>query len=338
MDNQRHRSFVTIWTVLGGSLTIGILFITFRGIELERFVHILQKAALGWILVLFLVMPAEQLVRGWKWRQILFDIHPVSSLKLFGAVMAGYFANMVAPVGVSPLVRAWLIARKEGLKVSTVLVTTAIERFVDGMVFAVLVGILIAVYVLPDMDGNLRIGLSAAAGGSFLLFFGLFIFLFHAKSRITDKQTFLGRTLSKFEERFFKRLSGLTTGIAKGIVWPKSAARGAGVVSASILMKMISMTHFLWAGLAFGIVLGGLDYLFIMVFSGFSMIITRFVRVPGGGVIGSAIALKMLGIPDEEVLTMVALVHAASVVTTVAVGAPTLWYGGLRISEIRQSI
>ncbi len=327
-----------VWTILASTVTIGVLFITFRGIEPVRFVYILQKADWVWILILFLVMPVEQLVRGWKWRQILFDIHPVSSLRLFGAVMVGYFANMVVPVGVSPLVRAWLVARKEGLKISTVLVTTAIERFVDGIVFSILVGILIALYALPDMDGNLRIGLSAAAGGSFFLFLGLFIFLFRAKSGIERQHTFLGRTLSRLEKRFSKHLSGLATGIAEGIVWPKSVARGVGVISASILMKVISVTHFLWAGLAFGLVLGGLDYLFVMIFSGFSLIITRFVRVPGGGVIGSAIALKMLGIPDEEVLSMVALVHAASVTTTVGFGAPMLWYSGLKVSTIRQSI
>lgn len=338
MDNQRRGSFATIWTILASALTLGVLFFTFRGIDAERFAHILQKAAWIWILVLILVMPMEQLVRGWKWRQILIDIRPVSSLRLFGAVMAGYFANMVVPVGVSPLVRAWLVARKEELEVSTVLVTTAIERFVDGIVFAVLVGILIALYALPDMNGNLRIGLSIAASGSFFLFAGLFVFLFRAKSKIAGQQNILGRMLSRLEKRFSKHLSGLATGISEGIVWPNSIARGVGIVSASILMKVISLTHFLWAGLAFGIVLGGFDYLFVMIFSGFSLILTRFVRVPGGGLVGSAIALKMLGIPDEEVLTMVALVHTVSVATTVAVGAPVLWYDGLKISAIRQSV
>jgi len=336
--DQRRNSFTAIWTILATAFSIGVLFITFRGIEPERFIYILQKATWIWVLALFLIMPVEQLVRGWKWRQILIDIHPVSSLRLFGAVMAGYFANMIVPIGISPLVRAWLVARKEGLKTSTVLVTTAIERFVDGIVFAVLVGILIAVYTLPNMDGNLRFGLTAAAGGSFFLFLGLFIFLFRTKSEIENRLTFIGRTLAKLEKRFSKHLSGLAVGIAEGIVWPASVARGVGIVTASILMKVISVTHFLWAGLAFGITLGAFDYLFVMVFSGFSMIITRFVRVPGGGVIGSALALKILGVPDEEIVTMVALVHVASVATTVGFGAPILWYDGLKISTIRRSI
>ncbi len=72
--------------------------------------------------------------------------------------------------------------------------------------------------------------------------------------------------------------------MAEGVIWPKSRLRGAGVIVAGVVMKLISTTHFLWAGLA--------------------MIITRFVRLPGGGVIGSAFALKLLGLADEEALTV----------------------------------
>jgi hypothetical protein len=102
-------------------------------------------------------------------------------------------------------------------------------------------------------------------------------------------------------------------------------------------MKAISASHFLWAGLAFGVTLGTIDYLFVMIFSGFSMIITRFVRIPGGGVIGSAIALKLLDVPNEEVLTMVTLVHATAIITTIVIGAPVLWKSRLRLSALKFS-
>lgn len=334
---KKNRGTVC-WSVFAAFLSMGILVMGFRHLDLNRLPEVLRRADTVWIIALAISIPLEQVLRGWKWRQILYDIHPVATFRLFGAVMAGYFANMIVPVGVSPLVRAWLVARVEGMRMTTVLVTTAIERFVDGIVFAVLVGILITFAALPAIEGNLRLGMITAGGGSLLLFAGLFTALFVLKTKLTDSEFFLGRAIGWLEKAFGSRFAGLGQGMVEGITWPKSRLRGVGVVLASVGMKLISTTHFLWAGLAFGIVLSPFDYLFIMVFSGFALIITRFVRMPGGGVIGSAFALKILGIANEEALTMVLVVHAFSLILTAVFGAASLWKNGLTVLNLRQDL
>jgi glycosyltransferase 2 family protein len=319
-------------------ITIGVFYVVFRNLDIDRLTGVLLKVDGIWLVALAISIPLEQILRGWKWRQILFDIRPVGTFRLFGAVMAGYFANMIVPVGVSPFVRAWLVARLEGLKISTVLLTTAIERFVDGIVFAILVGILIAFATLPASEGNLRLGMITAGGGSFLLFSGLFVVLFAFKKHLFDTTSMVGRSFARLEQAFGGKLSGLGNGMAQGITWPKSHGRGAGVILASIGMKVISTTHFLWAGLAIGILLAPFEYLFIMVFSGFALIISRFIRLPGGGVIGSALALKLLGIADEEALTMVLLVHTASLSLTAGIGIIALWKSGLTVMTLGQDL
>ncbi len=162
-----------LWTTIAALLAIGVLFVVFRNFDVGRLSDILLGAEPLWLLALAISIPIEQVLRGWKWRQILFDIRPVGTLRLFSAVMVGYFANMMIPIGLSPLVRAWLIARLESLKISTVLLTTAIERFVDGIVFAVLVGVLVIFAVLPETEGNLRLGLMVAGISSLVLFTAL---------------------------------------------------------------------------------------------------------------------------------------------------------------------
>ena len=89
---------------------------------------------------------------------------------------------------------------------------------------------------------------------------------------------------------------------------------------ASIAMKIVAASHFLWAGLAVGIVLSVVDYLFLMVFAGFALVLARFVRVPGGFVIGSGFALKLLGVPDEQALAMIFFNHVLSIVLVVGLG------------------
>ena len=51
---------------------------------------------------------------------------------------------------------------------------------------------------------------------------------------------------------------------------------------ASVVIKLIALTHILWAGLAFGVVLRPADYVFLLVFLGFRIILTRFARILGG--------------------------------------------------------
>jgi len=330
-------SRATLWTTIAALLATGVLYFAFRHLDVGRLANILLEAEPIWLLALAISIPIEQVLRGWKWRQILYDIRPVGTLTLFKAVMVGYFANMMVPIGLSPLVRAWLIARLEALKISTVLLTTAIERLVDGIIFAVLVGILVMFAVLPETEGNLRLALMVAGSGSLVLFTGLIAGLFLLKNHLIDSNSVVGRFVAWLETLFGGRLAGIGLGMAEGIIWPKSRWRGAGIILASIAMKMISTTHFLWVGLVFGILLSPFDYLFIMVVTGFALIVSRFVRVPGGGIIGSAFALKLLGIADEEALTMVLVVHTSVMAMVAVIGAIAMWKSGLTVLEIRHA-
>jgi hypothetical protein len=334
---NRRSPIAILWSIIAAMVAVGVLFFAFRDLDLGRLPSVLLGAEPIWLLALAVSIPLEQLLRGWKWRQILFDIRPVGSLRLFSAVMVGYFANMIIPIGLSPLVRAWLIAGLEGLKISTVLVTTAIERFVDGIVFAIIVGILVIFATLPAADGDLRLGMMVAGGGSLVLFGGLFGGLFLIKRHLVAAESIVGRIIAWFERAFNGRFAGIGHGLSAGITWPKSRWRGLAVILASIGMKITSTTHFMWAGLVFGILLSPFDYLFIMVISGFALIISRFIRVPGGSMIGSAFALKLLAIADEEALTMVLAVHSSVIIMIAGIGAIAMWKSGLTVLKLRQA-
>lgn len=318
--------------------TLGALAWVFRGTDSQKFVSLVRQSDLLWILLLLASIPAEQLVRGWKWRQLLFDLKPVGSLRLFGAVVAGYFANIVIPIGVSPFVRSWLVARLEGLRFATVVMTTAIERFVDGVVFAGIVMIVAVGAVLPKTDGDLKTGLALASLAGFAVFWGLLAFLFAGKRSLLKPNSRVRGLAGRMEDRFGRRFAGLTDALTGGIIWPRSWWRAFAVVLASVAMKAISVTHFLWAGLAVGVALRPFDYLFLMVFAGFALILTRFIRIPGGFVIGSAYGLKLLAVPDEEALAMVLLVHLSSLVVTIGFGALSLWLLGIKVQDVREAV
>ncbi|MHA1598945.1 MAG: lysylphosphatidylglycerol synthase transmembrane domain-containing protein [Alphaproteobacteria bacterium] len=337
-DAPANGTLRWLWLIVATAIAGGVLVFWFRNLDLQRLQVVFRGTGWWWVIPLIISTPLEQIVRGFKWRQILYDIRPVGTLHLFGAVMAGYFANMIVPLGISPFVRAWLVARAENLKAATVLLTSTVERFVDGAVFACLIGVLVVFSTLPATQGNLLAGLLAAAVAVLVLSMGVLIGLFVAKRRLDDDSHFLSESLQWLEDKAGGRLPGLGSAVAAGIVWPHDRGRRVAVVAASVVMKMISATHFLWAGLAIGVLLAPFDYLFLLIFGGVALVVSRFIRIPGGFVIGSAFALNMLGVADEEALVMVLLVHVMSMAVTSVVGALAFWNSGVTISDVRRSL
>jgi len=67
-----------------------------------------------------------------------------------------------------------------------------------------------------------------------------------------------------------------------------------GMALASIVVKIIATASFWWAGPAVGNTLSVPNYLFLMVFAGFALALARFVRLPGGFVIGSGFDSRCL--------------------------------------------
>ncbi len=282
-----------------------------------------------------LAIAFEQLVRAWKWHQLLHEIRPIRTLRLFGAIMAGYFANFLIPLGISPIVRSWLVARLEVLRVGTVLATAAIDRLVDGVIFTGFVAFAFGFAVFPDPDGDIRLGLVVGGVGSLVLFALLLFVLARWKRRAGYPEGWTTRLGARLPARIASPTKGFLQSFAQGIVWPDEIWRGVGIIIASIGIKLVAMTHFLWAGLAFGVVLRPAEYVFLLVFLGFLIILTRLARIPGGFLVGGVFALDLLGVAEEQGLAMVLLVHFASLLTVSSIGAFALWRNGVAIADLR---
>jgi uncharacterized membrane protein YbhN (UPF0104 family) len=336
LSKTRHGLFIRwILPALGAAIAIAMLFWLYRDLDFDRFLTAVTNSRVGWLGALVGTILLEQLTRAWKWRQILFDLKPISSIRLFGAILAGYGVAILVPLGISPLVRSWLIARLEGLRWAGVLMTSAVERFLDGIVFALFAGLVALAGNFPEMDGDVRFGLAVGGGLNLVLFSVLLAILFMGRAPLNRDAATLSRLIDWLAARGGARLDGLRPAIRQGIVWPRSRPRQAGAVLASVVMKIIAATHFLWAGLAVGVVLAPFDYLFLMVFAGFALVLARFIRVPGGFVIGSGFALSVLGVPDDKALAMILFTHIITIILMVGPGLLFLWLSGINIRDAR---
>ena len=302
-------------------------------IDLDRLLRVVADADMAYLLLLPPVIAAEQLMRAWKWRQLLHGIRPIHTLRLFAAIMAGYFASVVVPLGVGPLVRSWLVARRESLTVAAVLATAAIDRIVDGVIFSGFVAVALVFAAAPD--GNIRLGLTVAGGGSLVLFALVLALLARFKTGVVGEGNPVMSLIGRLPARMADPVKRFLRAFATGILWPRSHVRGAGILLAAMAMKMAALTHFLWAGLAFGVALRPADYLFLMVFLGFLHILIHFARIPGGFVLGAIFALDLLGVAEEQALAMAVAVQAASMLTVTAIGAVAFWRSGVALDDLR---
>lgn len=289
------------------------------------------------LLLVPIAIAAEQLVRAWKWRQILHPLRAVPTLRLFGAIMVGYLGNLLIPFGVSPIVRSWLIARLEALKFSAVLASVAIDRLIDGVVFTALVAAVLAYAAFPDPRGDIRLGLVIGGIGSFALFALLLVLLARYKRDVEDAGSRIMRLAGRLPVRVAERARALLRSFAQGIVWPNEPWRRVAVVLASVVIKLIAATHFLWAGLAFGVVLRPVEYLFLIVFLGFIVILTHFARIAGGFIMGAVFALGLFGIEAEQAVAMTLVVQVASLATVAGIGAFALWRHGFTLGDLQRA-
>ncbi len=323
------------WTFGGVAIGLAAFAWVVARIDHARLVDVAGRADMAFVAMVPLAVAAEQLMRAVKWRQLLYRLRPIGTFRLFGAIMAGYFTNLMVPVGLSPIVRSWLVARLEALTLGAVLATAAIDRLVDGLVFTGFVAVALAAAAFPDPDGRIRLGLFIGGAASFALFAFFGFALARFKRRAGDPASLIARLADRLPARFARPAKRALGSFAEGIVWPREIGRGLAIVAASIVIKLIALTYFLWAGLAFGLMLRPADYVFLMVFLGFLIIISRLVRIPGGFFLGAIFALDLLGVADETALAMVLLVQVSSVLAIASIGGIALWRSGISLDDMK---
>ncbi len=189
------------WSIGGAAIGAVVLVWAFSRVDYGRMRQVAAQADIAFLVLVPLAIALEQLVRAWKWRQLLYAIQPVGTLRLFGAIMAGYFANLLVPLGLSPIIRSWLVARLESLKMSAVLATAAIDRLVDGLIFTGFVAVAVTFAVFPDPDGDIRLGLIVGGVGSFGLFTCLWVALARYKRWVSSPDAWIPRIADRLPVR-----------------------------------------------------------------------------------------------------------------------------------------
>jgi len=318
--------------VAGGAFAAGAFYWLLRGLDFARFFALLAQASVPLVLLVPASILLEQWLRAWKWRQVLWDLRQVPAWRLFQATMAGYIPGMLIGFGSSMLARSWLVARRSTAATSTVLATTAVDRFIDLLAFAVLVGLAAALVALP----NSHAALLRALHWSGALLLALAFLAFAALS--VARRGGLQRLSAICPRAIRNAVHGALADFALGITWPRSRLRRVAIIAAALLVKAVAATQYLWAGLAFDVRLAFGDYLFLTAFFGTLVVVAFFVRVPGSGLLASMFALEVLGVPKAQALAITVTVVSSYMLTVVIAGGAALISEGVSPARLRAAL
>ena len=146
MTAPRRRIPNWLPQLLGYSVSAGCLIWVLHGYPLGELGPTLRALDYRWVLLAVIADLAVYVVHGWRWTTLL---EPVARLGLWRTVQAvyiGLFANEVLPLRTGELIRCYLLAHWNDLRLSLSFASAGVERIIDG-IWIVLTFLITATFV-----------------------------------------------------------------------------------------------------------------------------------------------------------------------------------------------
>jgi uncharacterized protein (TIRG00374 family) len=317
-------------TVLIAVLTGGLLWMFFRNIDLAQAWHAVTRARLDLIAAAVVATFVTYVLRASRWLVLLKPIGDAQFRTAFRATVIGFAATFLLPGRVGEVLRPYLLARREGLKVSSSFATVIVERVLDMATVLLLFAVALFLSGI-DVGGEVRTAGVLAAVAAMAALGILFVFAGHPE-RLGRLAGRLGRWLPT---RAAEALAYVVQTFAEGLAVMRSPGHLAlaGVWSLCV-----------WLSIAVGIWLTSLAFGLVVPFIG-SFIIVGYlavgVSVPTPGGAGGfhyfyLIALTQFFGADTDVAAAAAIVlHAVSFVPVTIVGLSFMWQDGLTLGRLQ---
>lgn len=329
--NTPPRRFRIKWhTVIIAVLTIGLLWMFFRNIDLRETWEAIKRAHAGLILLAVLVTLQTYLIRAWRWQALLKPIGHARFRTAFRTTVIGFTATFLLPARIGEILRPFLLARQEGMKATATFATVLVERVLDMTTVLLMFAIALpmsGVDVGREAEVAGQVAAAVAVGAMALLF----VFAGHPE-RLGRLAARLGRWLPA---RVANALAQLVQTFAEGLAVMRSPAHLAVAAFWSVP---------LWVSIAFGIWLTSHAFDLTLPFIG-SFIVVGYlavgVSVPTPGGAGGfhyfyLVALTHFFGANADVAAAAAIVlHAVSFVPVAILGLLFMWQDGLTLGGLK---
>jgi len=145
------RTFdVKFW--LGIGISVFFMAMLFRKIDFHQLGAALRIVDYRYIALAVAFTFMSYFLRAVRWRYLLISEKDIPLSSLYPATIIGYMANNILPARLGEFVRAYVLARREGLDTPAVFASLVIDRLFDGSTVLL---ILLATLFTLQLPGNM---------------------------------------------------------------------------------------------------------------------------------------------------------------------------------------
>jgi glycosyltransferase 2 family protein len=317
-------------TLFIAALTLGLLWLFFRNIELHATWQAIAHARLGLILAAVFVTLLTYIVRAWRWQALLRPIGKARFRTAFRTTVIGFAATFLLPGRVGEVLRPYLLARTEGLKATATFATVIIERLLDVCTVVMLFAVALP-FVNVDVGREVKTASAIAVAGSLVALILLFMLAGHPER--------LGQWAGKLARHLPPRIAHLTEQLVRTFAEGLKVMRHPGQL---VLAAFWSVP--LWSSIALGVWLTSLAFDLTYPFLGSFLVLALLaagVSLPTPGGVGGfhytyLLALtQFFGAPREASAAAALVLHAVSFVPVTLVGMVFMWQDGLTLGSLK---
>ena len=330
---------------LGLTISAVFVYISLKGIDLDKAWDALQGANYWWLVPAVAVYFLAVWARAWRWHYLLRPLKRISLRTMFPIVVIGYMGNNIYPARIGELLRAYVLKRKEEVRVSASLATVVVERVFDGVV---MLGFVIfnlpALAAVSGDSGYVGSIEQVAIWGTAVFAGALAAFLLAAMFPHQSLGLFHRFAAPLIPERFRNRAVGLVVDFWTGLESLRSPASIFMVFATSVVIWLLETVKYWFVMHAFSF---SVPFFSLMLMNGIVNLATTIPSAPGyvGTFDAPGIAvLKAFGVEGGLAASYTLVLHVALWLPITALG---LYYFGkeslswssleTELAEVRQA-
>jgi hypothetical protein len=179
-------------------------------------------------------------IRAVRWHYLLLPKARIGFGSLYSATMIGFMANNVLPARIGEFVRAYVLSKKENVRISAALATLAVERLFDS--FSLLLLFLVTFYLYHYPDWVRDVGIIATL--VFVGFLAILVLIVLMPDRFVQ---ILSGWLRLLPGKFHHRVEGILISFVEGLDILKNR-------KLILIVSVLSLFH--WVLLGWAVALG----------------------------------------------------------------------------------
>ena len=317
--------------ILGILISIVLVYLSVRGINLQDVFRDLKNIQISYVIFFILLVILMQLLRSYRWGVILQPMGKIDQFSLFSVTSVGFLAIASIPARIGELARPYLISKRSSIKMSSALGTILVERVLDSFtVLAIAVIVLFLTDLPPWMIKSSII--------FFLLALVMFCFIVFLILRRDAALKLINRILSKLPGKFAHKIDEVIHHFIDGFQI---------ITNIKFLLYLFFLSTFVWLVdvLAIYMLLKAFGFTLPVMASFVVMIILIVgIAIPTApGYIGNwhfacVLALSFFGLAKVEALSFAVVYHFLSMLIVVVLGIVFLPFNKFSISDMKNQL